>query len=92
MRKNLTNLGPEYRRRTALARLPLIHDGLPGRTVWSGNIGELQHVVWAAEVDAGRNLRPDHLAWHLEHQALPAAPRVSHADQVHAPVACRSLE
>ena len=43
---------------------------------------ELQHVVRAAGVDAGRTLRPEHLAAHLDHRAAPIAPRASRADQV----------
>ena len=49
---------------------------------WPGNVRELQHVVRAAGVDAGRTLRPEHLAGHLDHQAAPVAPRASRADQV----------
>ena len=49
---------------------------------WPGNVRELQHVVRAAGVDAGRTLRPEHLAGHLDHRASPSAPRVSRADQV----------
>ena len=40
------------------------------------------NVVWAAGVDAGRTLRPEHLAGHLDHRASRPAPRASRADQV----------
>ena len=49
---------------------------------WPGNVRELQHVVRAAGVDAGRTIRPEHLAAHLDHRASLSVPRASRADQV----------
>ncbi len=49
---------------------------------WPGNVRELQHVVRAAGVDAGRTIRPEHLAGHLDHRASSSAPRASRTDQV----------
>ena len=49
---------------------------------WPGNVRELQNVICAAGIDAGRTIRPDHLAGHLDHAADDAAPTSSRADQI----------
>ena len=49
---------------------------------WPGNIRELRSVIRAAGIDAGRTIRPEHLAEHLDHAAPDATPRSSRTDQM----------
>ena len=49
---------------------------------WPGNVRELQNVIRAAGIDAGRTIRPEHLARHLDHGEGDPAPKPSLADQV----------
>ena len=49
---------------------------------WPGNVRELQNVIRAAGIDAGRTIRPEHLAQHLDHTLETSAPSVSRTDHV----------
>ena len=49
---------------------------------WPGNVRELQNVIRAAGIDAGRAIRPEHLAKHLDHAVETPAPNSSRTAQI----------